>query len=773
MSPYTLDTEASGKAETSNAVAGQTVFYDGVFKGDYSLAIVNRYLASALIDAGIELTCHTPEKHWQTDRFLSAMPQVKARMRADYPRSGSFDIHLRNTWPPVTHNMVGRFNALVCFAWEESELPQHLVETFNRDLDLIMVTAQFVADAFRHSGVSVPVHVVGDGCDHILDFAGPAAAKGGESDRAISRILHVSSGFLRKGPDLLIEAFVRSFDPEDNVELIVKTFPNPDNVFPSLLEQLRLSGKAAPPITVIDQSYSYDDLAALYRSAAMLVAPSRGEGFGLPLAEAMVLGVPVVTTNYGGQVDFCGSDTAWLVDAVLAPSRSHLAGLYSMWAEPDIDVLGAQMRAVLQRPGEARLRSERAKALLRKHFTWRDVARRVERAIIATQNSSKSSRQDTAWAVDLVSSWQQPCGIATYAGHLFSAPTLAPHLSTVFARQLLEVVSSPAVDALDYSSLCQAAVHRLWGRDVESLMQLVRRLQSSSADVLWIQHHPGHFSVPDMEIVGEALQRSQYRVRAITMHNVRETLSGGSLQWTLNFDVVFVHNADEAAVLSAAGHKSLAVIPHGIARAGGAGGCPDGRYFTVGTFGFLTPHKNVDRLIVALAYARQFKKNLRLKILSCVRANDAAACAVRAKIENLIEALDLQDFVTARFDFIPEQELIAELESCNAIAFPYGDTTEAATGAVRIAMSADRPILCSQARVLSDLWPVSHVLKSDDSDCLAEALLSLSQSDDLLQAFDPDRRKSADWYSYDRVAQRYTHHLEKFLRDNHQLRKAA
>jgi glycosyltransferase involved in cell wall biosynthesis len=56
-----------------------------------------------------------------------------------------------------------------------------------------------------------------------------------------------------------------------------------------------------------------DELAALYRGAACLVFPSRYEGFGLPLLEAMASGTPVVATT-GGALPEVAGDAAVLVE---------------------------------------------------------------------------------------------------------------------------------------------------------------------------------------------------------------------------------------------------------------------------------------------------------------------------------------------------------------------------------------------------------------------------------------------------------------------------
>ena len=96
-------------------------------------------------------------------------------------------------------------------------------------------------------------------------------------------------------------------------------------------------------------------LAALYRGARAFVLPSLYEGFGIPLLEAMEMGLPVVTSNVSSMPEIAG-DAALLVNPL----------------EPDS--IAAAMLRLLSEPALERELSARGQARARQ-FSWEHAAR--------------------------------------------------------------------------------------------------------------------------------------------------------------------------------------------------------------------------------------------------------------------------------------------------------------------------------------------------------------------------------------------------------------
>ena len=218
------------------------------------------------------------------------------------------DIILRYTFPTTIENMEGNINMYHSFGWEESRLPFEHVENLNQ-LDAITVMSTFVKKALEESGVYKPIYVTGLGIDEIY-FDGH-----NRSNKSEFSLLHVSSCFDRKGVDVLLKSYLNSFNSSDNIRLIIKTFPNPHNNIEEEVQYYSKQFNDPPRVSIINEDWtSAVKLKSLYEECDVLVVPSRGEGFCLPIAEALMCGIPVIATAWGGQMDILGQDYPWLID---------------------------------------------------------------------------------------------------------------------------------------------------------------------------------------------------------------------------------------------------------------------------------------------------------------------------------------------------------------------------------------------------------------------------------------------------------------------------
>jgi glycosyltransferase involved in cell wall biosynthesis len=179
---------------------------------------------------------------------------------------------------------------------------------------------------------------------------------------------NLASSFVRKNPIAAVHAFRQAFGSRMDRLLVLKV-TNSDH-FASDFAQLRAAVGEAPNIRIETRLMPAAELAALTVAADIVLSLHRSEGLGLVLAEAMLLGRPIVCTGWSGNLDFMDPTCAALIPCRLVvpqDPRGVLDTEDAVWADPEVEAAAAQLRrladdrAERERMGEAALRMARAR----------------------------------------------------------------------------------------------------------------------------------------------------------------------------------------------------------------------------------------------------------------------------------------------------------------------------------------------------------------------------------------------------------------------------
>jgi glycosyltransferase involved in cell wall biosynthesis len=343
----------------------------------HSLAHVNREVCRELIASEqVELRVVPYERHQFDASADPRLRPVEQRILAPLRRPPA--VHVRHQWPPnFTPPADGAW--VMIQPWEFGGLPAEWVAPMRDQVDEIWVPSSWVRDCYIRSGVpGDKVAVIPNGVD--LNLYRPDGPRYPLKTRKRFKFLFVGGPIMRKGIDVLLETYTETFTDQDDVCLVLKTLGSTSFYGGSGVEQALDRIRAlpnSPAIEHISPDLTDAEVASLYRASDALVHPYRGEGFGMPIAEAMASGLPVIVTGDGAALDFCDVSNGYLIPArrvgFIEPNLPPPAAPGYWLAAPDPAALGQLMRRAVEEPEVGREMGRHGRARMR-DYDWSCVS---------------------------------------------------------------------------------------------------------------------------------------------------------------------------------------------------------------------------------------------------------------------------------------------------------------------------------------------------------------------------------------------------------------
>lgn len=375
------------------------VIIRGHFYESTGYSKVNRNLALSLYKQNISVEID-PISFKNND-----MNEIEAKVFSTFRKPVGKDAILVDSVIPTQANPIsGNYNILYTTS-ESCHIPKQFIDAASM-YDELWVTSSFSKNAFHFEGYKKPITIVP-----------PIVNRGSYNERVIPysfrpqlksfSFLSVLTWGYRKGSDALLKAYCKAFNSSDDVSLVLLIAEKSKTAQEEIKKDIRksLDFAGSPHVCVCMKTIPEYQLPSFYKACNAFVLPSRGEGFGLPFCEASLCGLPVISTRYGGQLDFLSDENSTLVtiDDLEKPKEGTTGVHYwdeqpfpSLKSDRFISDLAFSMRYVYNNYDSVLIKNKLLQNKIVESFSGEIVGHQTKNILTPIWNSMKEQRHDSS-----------------------------------------------------------------------------------------------------------------------------------------------------------------------------------------------------------------------------------------------------------------------------------------------------------------------------------------------------------------------------------------
>jgi glycosyltransferase involved in cell wall biosynthesis len=255
----------------------------------------------ALVSQGIEVSCRIP-RYTREQADYQEMGKIVSQLE-DRPLDYFFKIIHTTPDQFKKFHEPGKYN-IGRVIWETTKLPPEFAENCHL-MDEVWTASEFNKQAILDSGVTKPIFVIPEAISTTVkpESIKPYHCK---ADRTFA-FYSIFEWTERKNPDALLRAYWSEFTDKDDVSLVIKTYVDDFSVtkrqeISQAIGAIKaaLNQKYYPPVYLYRDLMDRPQVYRFHRSFHCFVSTHRGEGWGVPQMEAMLLGKPIISSNVGG-----------------------------------------------------------------------------------------------------------------------------------------------------------------------------------------------------------------------------------------------------------------------------------------------------------------------------------------------------------------------------------------------------------------------------------------------------------------------------------------